>query len=91
MKISFCWVYNNLCSEFLLCNVIDFIDVIVESYLDKKSLDIMISYKICCSSLIRLLMALRMSLLRIDEASLFETLSSLKVTNNGYIVEKIEV
>ena len=42
------------------------------------------SFERCWSSLLRLLMALRRSLLRIDKASLLETFGSLKIRNFGY-------
>ena len=63
-----------------------FKDVEVNSreLLDKMFLDIISSFKTCRSSLLHLLMALRRSLPRIDEASLFETFGSLKITNFGY-------
>ena len=42
------------------------------------------SFERCWSSLLRFLMALRRSLLRIDKASLLETFGSLKLRNFGY-------
>ena len=84
----FFWVYNDFCSDFFLCDVIDFLKMqksIVESCLDKTFLDILSSLKACWRSLLSLLMALQSSLLRIDEASLFETFGSLKIRNFGYI------
>ena len=83
----FCWLYDDFCSDFLLYDVIDFIRIkkwIVESCLDKRSLDSLSSFETCWSSLLRLLKRLRRSLLRIDKGSLFETLISLKITNFGY-------
>ena len=80
-------IYNNFCSNFLLYNVIDFVRMqksIVESCVDKKFSDRLSSFERCWSSLLRLLMALRRSLLRIDKASLLETFGSLKIRNFGY-------
>ena len=57
---------------------------IVRSCLDKKFLDKLSSFEKCWSSLLRLLMALRMNLLQIDKASLLETFASLKIRNFGY-------
>ena len=42
------------------------------------------SFKPCWSSLLRLLMVPRMSLLQIDKASLFEIFASLNIKNFGY-------
>ena len=42
------------------------------------------SFERCCSSLLRLLMALQRSPLQIDKASLLETFGILKLTNFGY-------
>ena len=44
----------------------------------------MSSFERCWSSLLRLLMALQRSLLRIDKVSLLETFGSLKIRNFGY-------
>ena len=52
---------------------------IVESCVDKK--DRLSSFERCWSSLLRLLMALQRSLLRIDKESLLETFDSLKIKN----------
>ena len=85
---SFCWVYNDFCSDLLLYDIIDFLRMkksIVESCLDKKKFcDILSSFKMCWSFLWRLLVTLWRSLLRIDEASLLETFRSLKIRNFGY-------
>ena len=55
-----------------------------ESCVDKKFSDRLSSFERRWSSLLRLLMALRRSLLRIDKASLLKTFSSLKIKNFGY-------
>ena len=55
----------------------------VESCVDKKFTDRLSSFERCWSSLLRLLMALRRSLLRIDKASLLE-ICSLKIRNFRY-------
>ena len=47
-------------------------------------MDRLSSFERCWSSLLRLLMALQRSLLRIDKASLLETFGSLKIRNFGY-------
>ena len=47
-------------------------------------MDRLSSFKRCWSFLLRLLMALRRSVLQIDKASLLETLGSLKIMNFGY-------
>ena len=80
-------MYNDFCSDFLLYNVIDFVRMlksIVESCVDKKFSDSLSSFERCWSSLLRLLMALRRSLLQIRKASLLETFGSLKISNFGY-------
>ena len=56
----------------------------VENCLDKKFSDRLSSSEKCWSYLLRLLMALRRSLLRIDKVSLLETFGSLKIRNFGY-------
>ena len=56
----------------------------VESCVDKYFSDGLSSFKRCWNSLLRLLMALRRSLLRIDKACLLETFGSLKLRNFGY-------
>ena len=56
---------------------------VVVSGLDIKFSDILSSFKTCWSSLLQLLMALWRSLLRNDEASLFETFGTLKIRNFG--------
>ena len=88
MKITFfCWMYNNFCSDFLLYDVIDFVRMyksIVESCIDKTFPDRLSSFERCWSSLLRLLMELRRSLLRIDQACLLETFGSLKIRHFGY-------
>ena len=83
----FCWVSNDSCSNFLLYNFIDFVRMyksVVESCVDKKLSDRLSSFDRCWSSLLRLLMALRRSVLRIYKASLLETFGSLKIRNFGY-------
>ena len=55
-----------------------------QSCVDKKFSDRLSSFERRCSSWLRLLMALRRSLLRIDKASLLETFGSLKIRNFGY-------
>ena len=55
-----------------------------QSCVDKKFSDRLSSFERRCSSWLRLLMALRRSLLRIDKASLLKTFSSLKIKNFGY-------
>ena len=85
--IFFCWVYNDFCSNLLLCDIVDFLRMeksVVKSCLDKEFSDILSSFKTCWISLLRLFMALRRSPLRIDEVSLFETFGSLKIWNFGY-------
>ena len=47
-------------------------------------MDRLSSFKRCWSSLLRLLMALGRSLLRIDKASLLETFGRLKIRSFGY-------
>ena len=82
-----CWVYKDLCSDFLLSDVIDSLRMyksVVKRCRDIKFLDILSSFKISWSSLLRLLMALRKFLLRIYEASSFETFESLKIRSFGY-------
>ena len=82
-----CWIYNDFYSDYLLYDVRDFVRMqksIVESCVDKKFLDRLNSFERCWSSLLRLLVALRRSLLRIDKASLLETFGSLKIRNFGY-------
>ena len=70
---------------------------VVVSGLDIKFPDILSSFKTCWSSLLQLLMALWRSLLRNDEASLFETFGTLKIRNFGKhnklfaIAEKVDV
>ena len=61
-----------------------FCKTIVESCVRRKFSDRLSSFDRCCSSLLRLLMAQRRSLLRIDKASLLETFGSLKIRNFGY-------
>ena len=81
-----CWVYNDFWSNFLLYDVIDFVRMqksILESWVDKTFTDWLSSFERCWSSLLRLLMALRRSLLRIDRTSLLETFGSLKIRNFG--------
>ena len=58
--------------------------MIVGSCLDKTFWDRLSYFEECWSSLLRLLMALQKSLLRIDKASLLETCGSLKIRNFGY-------
>ena len=85
--VFLCWVYNSFCGDWLLCNIIGIFRMfksVEESCLDKKFSDILRSFKTCWSSLLRLLMALRRSFLRIDEAFLFETFGSLKIRNFFY-------
>ena len=85
--IFLCWVFSNFWSDFLLWDVADLLRMqksIVDSCLDKKVSDWLISFETCWSSLLRLLMVLRRSLLGIDKASLFETFGSLKIRNFGY-------
>ena len=80
-------MYNDFCSDILLCNDIDFVMIyksIVGSCLSKKFSDKLSSFEKCWSSLLRLLMALRMNLLQIDKASLLEIFASLKTRNFGY-------
>ena len=80
-------MYNDFCGNFLLCDVIDFVSMkksVVERCVDKTFSDRLSSFERCWSSLLRLLMALRRSLLRIDKASLLETFGSLKIKNFGY-------
>ena len=50
----------------------------------KSVVDMRSSFEICRSSLLRLLKALRRSLLRIDKVSLFEIFGNLKIRNFGY-------
>ena len=63
--------------------------------MDKKVLVWLSSFRKCWNYLLRLLMALGRSVLRIDEALLFETFCSLKIRNFGYtpswlqLVEKL--
>ena len=67
----FCLVYSDFCSNFLLCNVIDFLRMwtsIVESCLNRKFLDILSSFKARWSSLLSHDGATK-SLLQIDEIS----------------------
>ena len=64
---------------------------VVESCLDKKFLDILSFLKRCCSSLLRLFMALRKSFLRNDEASVFETFGSLNIRNFGYTLSCLQL
>ena len=83
----FCWVYNDFCSVFLLCDVIDFVRMwksIVESCLDNKFSDRLRSFETYWISLLRLLMALWEILLRIDTTPLLETFGSLKIRNFRY-------
>ena len=61
-----------------------FCKTIVEGCVHRKFSDRLSSFDRCCSSLLRLLMAQRRSLLRIDKASLLETFGSLKIRNFGY-------
>ena len=88
MKISlFFSVYNDCCSNFLLCNVIDFVRMkksVVESCLDKIFLDRLSSFGKFASFLACLLIVLRRRFLRNDKASLLDTSSSLKIRNFGY-------
>ena len=57
---------------------------VVESCVDEKFSVRLSSFERCCNFLLRLLMALRRSLLRIDKTSLLETFGSLKIRNFGY-------
>ena len=85
--VFFCWVFSDFWSDFLFWDFIDLLRIsksIVDNCLDKKLSDSLISFEACWSSSLRLLMALRRSLLRLDEASLFETFGSLKIRNFGY-------
>ena len=77
-------MYNDFCSDFLLYDFVKMQKSIVESCVDKKFSDRLSSFKGCWSSLLRLLIALRRSLSRIDKVSLLETLHSLKIRNFGY-------
>ena len=61
-----------------------FCKTIVESCVRRKFSDRLSSFDRCCSSLLRLLMAQRRSLLRTDKASLLETFGSLKIRNFRY-------
>ena len=82
-----CWIYNDFYSDYLLYDVRDFVRMqksIVESCVDKKFLDRLNSFKRCWSSLLRLLVTRRRSLLRIDKACSLETFGSLKIRNFGY-------
>ena len=58
---------------------------IVESCVDRKFSDRLSSFERCQSSLLRLLMALQRSLLRIDKASLLETFL-MKLNMKNYIL-----
>ena len=63
-----CWVSNDSFSNFLLYNFIDFLRMyksVVESCVDKTFSDRLTSFDRCWSSLLRLLMALRRSVVRI--------------------------
>ena len=83
----FYWVYNDFCSDFLLCDVIDCLRMqksVVESCLDKKVSDRLSSSETCWTYLLCLLMVLRRNLLQIDEASLFETASSFNIRKFRY-------
>ena len=51
----------------------------------------MSSFERCWSSLLRLLMSLRKSLLRIDEAYLLETFGSLKIRNFEYTLSCLQL
>ena len=93
-------MYNDFCGNFLLCDIIDIVSMkksVVERCVDKTFSDRLSSFERCWSSLLRLLMALQRSLLRIDKASLLETFGSLKIRNFGYrpsffaIAEKVDV
>ena len=84
VKITFfCGVYNNFCSNFFLYDVIDFLSM-WKSIIDKKFSDRLSSFERSWSSLLRFLMALQRSLLRIDKAPLLQTFGSLKVSSFGY-------
>ena len=96
----FCCVFSDIWNNFLLWDVINQLRIqksIVDSCFDKKFSDWLSSFETCWSSLLRLLMALRRSLLCIDKASLFEIFGSLKdkelrIHNKLFaIVEKINV
>ena len=56
----------------------------VESCVDEKFSVRLSSFERCCNFLLRLLMALRRSLLRTDKTSLLETFGSLKIRNLEY-------
>ena len=60
------------------------VEVIVESCVDKMFTDRLNYFDRCWSALLRLLMVLRRSILRIDKKSLLEIFGSLKITNFGY-------
>ena len=87
-------MYNEFCSDFLLYDVIEFVRIkksIVESCVDKTFTDRLSSFERCWRSLLRMLMALRRSLLRIDKASLLETFGSLKIRNFGYTPSRLQL
>ena len=88
-----CWIYNDFYSDYLLYDVRDFVRMqksIVESCVDKKFLDRLNSFERCWSSLLRLLVTLRRSLLRIDKACSLETFGSLKIRNFGYTLSCLQ-
>ena len=87
-------MYNDFCSNVLLCNVIDFVRMqksMVESCVDKTFSDSVSYFERCCTSLLRLLMALGRSILRIDKTSLLEALGSSKIRNFGYTTSCLQL
>ena len=87
-------MYNDFCSNVLLCNVIDFVRMqksVVESCVDKTFLDSVSYFERCCTSLLRLLMVLGRSILRIDKTSLLEALGSSKIRTFGYTTSCLQL
>ena len=87
-------MYNDFCSNVLLCNVIDFVRMqksMVESCVDKTFSDSVSYFERCCTSLLRLLMALGRSILRIDKTSLLKALGSSKIRNFGYTTSCLQL
>ena len=76
------------------CAILDFLRMwksMVESSLDKIFSDILSSFKTCCSSLLRLIMAQQRIIFQIDEAFLFESFSSLKMSSFRYTTSYLQL